>query len=167
MQKMSDYIIKIIFGDRLLWFSVLEAPISLLALDSKLLLPQSPPRLSGHPVEPEEPMLSLEMILGKSLFCSFLSYVSCPLWCFCQITSVFCNIGGLSFSPITLGIKCNCHLRGLLLKKLTLLVSAELWMAGSTQVFWLKTPLQADWFNLASLGLLLNCSAHTNFGNMS
>ena len=38
------------------------------------------------------------------------------------------------------------------------LVLSELWVAGSTQLFWLKTPLHADWFNLASLSFSLNYS---------
>ena len=34
------------------------------------------------------------------------------------------------------------------------LVFSELLLAGSTQQFWFKTPLQADWFNLTPLSFL-------------
>lgn len=34
---------------------------------------------------------------------------------------------------------------------LPFLVVSELWVFGSTQLFWLKTPLQTHWFKLVSL----------------
>jgi hypothetical protein len=42
------------------------------------------------------------------------------------------------------------------------LVLSELWLTGSTHLFCLKPPLLADWFKLAFLGFLLNCSAWKN-----
>lgn len=64
--------------------------------------------------------------------------------------------------------RCNCPLRGLLLNKLTL--SRSFWiLAGCfNSTVLAQTPLQADWFNPASLDFWLNCSAwpHTNFNNM-
>jgi hypothetical protein len=42
------------------------------------------------------------------------------------------------------------------------LVLVELWIPGSTHLFWLKTLLQTEWFKLASFCFSLNCSAWKN-----
>jgi hypothetical protein len=87
----------------------------------------------------------LEKILGESLLSSFLSDVSYPSWCFSQISSAFCYVGGLCSSTITLGIRCKSNFClpdiivimdiYILLNKLSL---SKLWLTGSTQLSYLK-----------------------------
>lgn len=77
---------------------------------------------------------------------------------------------GISFQPpsTNLGLECFC-LQAIMQNKVTL--SSSFWTpAGwSTRLFWLKTPLHSNGFNLACLfQVLLTCSAwpHTNSGNL-
>ena len=55
--------------------------------------------------------------------------------------------------------RSNCHLKGLLLNKLTLFSFCWTLADWFSSVVLVQTPLQDDWFNLASLSFSLNCSA--------
>ena len=148
-------------SQRLLYHSLLEAPVAILEPLESFWVTRQTQRTEAY--SENDPR--------QFLLCHFLSGVSCSLWYFCQMSSAFYIMVSSSSScwaPDT-NVSFICQIEFLfLLNKLSL--SSSFWTLPGwfNSAVLSQTPLQADWFKLASLSYSLDWPPcpQTNSSNM-